>query len=62
MTYFMRLDQKSANFFYKGTESRYFIFKILFIYLFIYFLLHWVFVAARRLLTAVASLVVEHGL
>ena len=55
-------------------------FKIhLFIYLFIYFWLRWVFVAARRffsgcgergllfivglgLLTAVASLVAEHGL
>ena len=49
-----------------------------FIYLFIYFWLHWVFVAehgyfssdkrgllfvvVRRLLTAVASLVAEHGL
>ena len=52
--------------------------KILFIYLFIYFWLRWVFVAARGLflvaasggysvavcglLTAVASLVAEHGL
>ena len=33
-----------------------------FIYLFIYFWLHWVLVGLRRLLIAVASLVVEHGL
>ena len=31
------------------------------IYLF-YFWLHWVFIAVRGLLTAVASLVAEHGL
>ena len=31
-------------------------------YLFIYFWLHWVFVAAHELLIAVASLVVEHRL
>ena len=53
--------------------------KFIYFYLFIYFWLHWVFVAARglslvavsggllfilvrRLLTAVASLVAEHGL
>ena len=33
-----------------------------FIYLFIYLWLRWVFVAARGLLIAAASLVVEHGL
>ena len=35
--------------------------KNLFI-LFVYFWLHWVFVAVRGLLIAVASLVAEHGL
>ena len=33
-----------------------------FIYSFIYFWLHWVFVAVRGLLIVVASLVAEHGL
>ena len=37
-------------------------FIYLFICLFIYLWLHWVFVAACRLLIVVASLVVEHGL
>ena len=40
-----------------------FFFLIFFkIYLFIYFWLHWIFVAVRGLLIAVASLAVEHGL
>ena len=34
----------------------------IFIYLFIYFWLHWVFVAVRGLLIEVASLAAEHGL
>ena len=37
-------------------------FYFYFIYLFIYFWLHWVFVAVRGLLIAAASLVAEPGL
>ena len=39
-----------------------YLFKIYFIYLFIYFWLRWVFMAVPGLLIAVASLVAEHGL
>ena len=38
------------------------LFKFFFLNLFIYFLLHWVFVAVLGLLIVVASLVAEHGL
>ena len=40
----------------------FYLFICLFVYLFIYLWLHWVFIAERRLLIAVASLVAEHRL
>ena len=47
---------------FETSSSLLFVFIYLFVYLFIYLWLHWVFIAVRGFLIAVASLVVEHGL